>query len=134
MIIKAEQKYLRTSPRKLRLVADMVREIGSPKTALEYLVHINKRASLPLEKVLKQAVANAKNSAGIGEDQLRIKEITVNEGPFYKRFRPVSRGRAHAIKKRTSHIRVILETKAQKKQNVKRKTQNEEEKKDGTKS
>lgn len=109
MIIKAEQKYLRTSARKLRLVADMVREIGSPRTALEYLVHIDKRAALPLVKVLKQAMANAKNNAGIKEDELKIKEITVNEGPFYKRFRPVSRGRAHSIKKRTSHIRVVLE-------------------------
>lgn len=116
MLIKAEQKYLRTSPRKLRLVADMVREIGSPKTALEYLAHINKRAALPLEKVLKQAMANAKNNAGIKEDELKIKEIIVNEGPFYKRFRPVSRGRAHSIKKRTSHIRIILEIKNEEKQ------------------
>lgn len=141
MIIKAEQKYIRMSPRKLRLVADVVRKLGSPKMVLSYLENINKRAARPISKVIKQAMANAKNNAGAAEGELRIKEFIINQGPVYKRFRPVSRGRAHSIKKRTSHIKVILETKAQRKQNGKRpstiqygagKTENEEEKKDGT--
>lgn len=114
MIIKAEQKYIRMSPRKLRLVADVVRELDSPKMVLSYLENINKRAAQPISKVIKQAIANAKNNAGVTEGELRIKEIIINQGPVYKRFRPVSRGRAHGIKKRTSHIRVILETKIKK--------------------
>lgn len=114
MIIKAEQKYIRMSPRKLRLVADVVRGLDSPKMILSYLENINKRAAQPIGKVIKQAIANAKNNAGVTEGELRIKELIINQGPFYKRFRPVSRGRAHGIKKRTSHIRVVLETKIKK--------------------
>lgn len=108
MLIKAEQKYLRESPRKLRKVADLVRKMR-PVQAVEYLAHIRKRATLPLQKVLKQALANAKNNAQIPEGELVIRELVIGQGPTYKRFRPVSRGRAHAIKKRTSHVRVILE-------------------------
>ncbi len=113
MIIKAEQKYVRTSPRKLRLVADAVRGL-SPFRALAYLEKINKRAALPLAKVIKQALANGKNNLGLSEDSLKIHELMINEGPVYKRARPVSRGMSHPIAKRTSHIRVILEAKEEK--------------------
>lgn len=108
MIIKAEQKYLRTSPRKLRQVADLVRKMR-PLRAVEYLEHIGKRAALPIQKVLKQALANAKSQANLSGNELLIKELLVNQGPVYKRFRAVSRGRAHSIKKKTSHVRVVLE-------------------------
>lgn len=110
MIIKAEQKYVRTSPRKLRLVANAVRKL-SPALALVYLERINKRATLPLAKTIKQALANAKNNAGVDQNSLKIKELAINQGPVYKRAQPVSRGMAHPIAKRTSHIRVILEAK-----------------------
>lgn len=122
MIIKAEQKYVRTSPRKLRLVVDSVRMLQDPQKMILYLEQMSKRANLPLIKVLKQAIANSKNNFGQDEASIRIKEITVNAGPVYKRGQPVSRGRFHPIIKRTSHIRVILEAKEG--ENVKRKTAN----------
>lgn len=111
MIIKAEQKYIRMSSRKIRKVADSVRGIEDPARIVEYLQFINRRASLPLSKTLKQAIANAKNNMKLSEDNLRVREIQVGEGPRYKRFRAGSRGIAKPILKRTSHIRVILETK-----------------------
>lgn len=110
MLIKAEQKYVRTSPRKLRLVLDSVRGLKNPQKMISYLEQTPKNASLPLIKVLKQAIANGKNNFGQDETSLRLKEITINAGPVYKRGQPVSRGRFHQILKRTSHIRVILET------------------------
>lgn len=137
MLIKAEQKYIRTSPRKLRLVADMVRGMKDPQTAIVYLMNIDKRAALPIQKVIKQALGNAKNNAGVSPDEVVLKELVISQGPFYKRFRPVSRGRAHGIKKRTSHIRVILESKAEKQQRTNNKGQTQDKKQKeghGTKS
>lgn len=131
MLIKAEQKYIRTSPRKLRLVADMVRGMKDPQTAIVYLMNIDKRAALPIQKVIKQALSNAKNNAGISENEVSLKELVISQGPFYKRFRPVSRGRAHGIKKRTSHIRVILESRTEKQPTKNNKQKKEEH---GTKS
>lgn len=113
MLIKAEQKYLRMSPRKLRAVGSLVAGMA-PFRALSILEHIQKRAALPIGKVIKQALANARNNSKIAEDELVIRELVIGQGPTYKRFRPVSRGRAHSIKKRTSHIKVILETKMKK--------------------
>lgn len=110
MIFRAYQKYIRTSPRKLRLVADGIRQM-SPEEALVVLKFMRKRAAAPMFKVLKQAVANAKVK-GAKEDDLKFVSIEVEEGPVLKRWRPVSRGRAHRILKRTSHIKIILESTA----------------------
>lgn len=109
--MKATQKYIRTSPRKLRLVADAVRDLGADK-ALDYLKFMGKRAAEPLYKTLKAAVANAKGSKGLTADKLAIETIDIGEGPTYKRFRAVSRGMAHSIAKRTSHINITLKEKA----------------------
>lgn len=109
MLIKAEQKYLRASPIKLRFVVNTVRGVKSPIQAIAYLEHVQKRASLPIIKVLKQAVANAKHNYGLDEKSLVIHEMMINEGPRLKRFTPVSRGMAHPILKKTAHIRVVLE-------------------------
>lgn len=106
--MKAIQKFIRTSPRKLRLVADAVRSL-KPEEALLQLKFMRKRAALPLSKTIKQALANAKQTKGLSSDKLLIKEIQINEGPTYKRWRPVSKGAAHSIMKRTSHIRIELE-------------------------
>lgn len=111
MLIKAEQKFVSTSPRKLRLVVDAVRKIRKPQEALAYLEHMNERAAKTVSKVIKQAIANATNNANLPIDSLIIGEIQVGDGPTYKRGRPVSRGRFHPIMKRTSHVRVILEAK-----------------------
>ena len=105
--MKTIQKYIRTSPRKLRLVADAVRVL-SPKEALLHLKFMSKAASDPLAKAIKQAVANAKEQLGLSVDSLAFKTIDIMEGPTYKRFQAVSRGMAHSIMKRTSHIRIEL--------------------------
>ncbi|MBI4032949.1 MAG: 50S ribosomal protein L22 [Candidatus Blackburnbacteria bacterium] len=115
MLIKAEQRFLRMSPRKLREVVGSIRGIKSPARAIEYLEAMQKSAALPLAKVVKQAVANAKNNMKVSEDTLRLKSLEINDGPAYKRWQPVSRGQAHPIKKYTSHIRVVLESEPQEK-------------------
>lgn len=109
MIIKAEQKYVRTSPQKLRLVARAIHKIDNPERAVGILAFSDKRAAKPLAKTLKSAIANAKNRSAVGD--LLIREIQISEGPTMKRWRAASRGMAHKILKRTSHIRIILETK-----------------------
>ena len=121
----ATQKFVRMSPRKLRLVADMVREM-SPAEAMEILPFLNKRGSTPIRKVIQTAVANA-SQKGASPDTLKFKEIQINEGSRMKRFRAVSRGRAHGYVKQMSHIRVIVtdegaETKPKTKANKNNKT------------
>jgi len=108
--MKAIQKYIRTSPRKLRLVADSVRGLPADR-ALEYLRFMGKRAALPLAKTIRQATASAKEQLGIDANNLIVKIIDIGEGPTFKRFRAVSRGSAHSIMKRSSHIKVVLESK-----------------------
>lgn len=107
--MKATQKYIRTSARKLRLVADSVRGLKA-LDALNYLKFMEKRAAEPLYKAIKAALASAKN-LGESENNLIVKIIDISEGPTYKRWRAVSRGGAHSIAKRTSHIKVSLEGK-----------------------
>ncbi len=109
MIIKAEQKYIRMSPRKVRLVANSIKGLN-PKDAIVHLSFLKKAAAVPVAKTIKQAIANATNS-NLKEEDLRFKTIQVGEGATLKRWRAVSRGRAHKILKRSSHIKVILEAK-----------------------
>lgn len=105
--MKTIQKYIRTSPRKLRLIADAVRSL-SPEEALAHLKFTSKTAALPMSKAIKQAVSNAKDQRGLAVGKLAFKTIDVMDGPTYKRFQPVSRGMAHSIMKRTSHIKIEL--------------------------
>lgn len=109
MLIKAEQRFVRMSPTKIRFVADTVRKVNSPTHAIALLEHVQKRAAQPVIKTLKQAVANAKNNFGLNPDDLVIRELMIGDGPTFKRWQPVSRGMAHPIAKKTAHIRVILE-------------------------
>lgn len=102
----ATQKYLLMSPRKIRLVADLIKKM-KPVEAAEKLPFSQKRAGEPLMKVIKSAIASAK-SAGISDTDLVFKEIQVGEGPRLKRGRAASRGMWHPFKKRMSHIRVVL--------------------------
>ena len=117
MEVKASLKYLRISPRKVRLVADLTRGL-SVKVAEANLLHIPKRSCKPLLKLLKSAIANAEHNFGLDKNNLFIKAIRVDEGPALKRWRPRARGAAFPIKKRTSHIFLTLneikETKAKK--------------------
>ena len=108
MEIKAEAKYIRISPRKARLVVKAIRGL-TPQKALDYLKFVNKRAAEPLSKIIQSAIANAKNNFGLKPEKLKFKKIQVGEGPTLKRWRAISRGRAHPIMKRTSHIKIILE-------------------------
>ncbi|MFC1710277.1 50S ribosomal protein L22 [Patescibacteria group bacterium] len=101
------QKFIRISPTKVRPVVGMIKDM-KPEDAIERLPYIYKRGSIPVEKVLKTAVANAKEQ-GVQVQDLKIKEIQVGEGPRIKRGRPVSRGSYHPYKKRMCHIRVTLE-------------------------
>lgn len=109
MEFKSEQKYLILSPRKIRPVVELIKKM-TPIKALEKLPFIKKRASEFIFKVIKSALANA-SQKGVNAEDLIFKEIQIGEGPRLKRGQPVSRGRWHPIKKRMSHIKVILMTK-----------------------
>lgn len=109
MEIIALQKTTRQTPRKLRLVANAVRKLSLEDAILQLGV-MERRASLLIIKVLRQAISNAIHNHRLTVDQLKINNILVTDGPRYKRFQAVSRGRAHGIIKRTSHVKVILET------------------------
>lgn len=101
----------RQSPRKVRLVADLIRG-KSAQRALALLDTLPKRASEPMEKLLRSAIANAK---GLAATELYISAIQVNGGVVFKRSMPRARGRASAIRKRTSHITLGLSQKPAKK-------------------
>ena len=104
------QKYIRTSPRKLQLVAGMIKRL-TPAEAVLRLPFSGKRASEPLIKAISTAIANAKQK-GVTESELTFKEIQINQGPKMKRWQAGSRGRAKPYARIMSHIRVVLETKA----------------------
>jgi large subunit ribosomal protein L22 len=108
---KAILKYIRISPRKVRLVADLVRG-KRVEEALSILEYSLKGASLPVEKTIRSALANLMNkeeAKKLDTDSIVISSIVVNEGPVAKRFRPRAMGRATRILKRTSHLTVTLE-------------------------
>ena len=109
MEIKATQKFVRMSPRKLRQVVPLVKNLP-PAKALEILPHLGKRAAGPLLKVIKTAIANAKVKK-ISEGDLVFKEIQINEGPRLKRWRAGAKGRVKPYRRKMSHIRVVLESK-----------------------
>lgn len=108
MEVTATAKNVRISPQKVRLVVDQIKKLP-PQKAIEALNFTPKRAALPLKKVIQSAIANATNNFGASLSSLTLKSILVGKGPVAKRYQPVSRGRAHPILKRTSHIKVILE-------------------------
>ncbi|MEK7513738.1 MAG: 50S ribosomal protein L22 [Patescibacteria group bacterium] len=110
MQINAQSKYLHHSPRKMRLVANLIRPLPI-EAAMLALKNLRSRAAQPVLKVLTQAVANAVNNFNLAKNSLKIQSIEVNPGPTAKRWQPVSRGRAHSVMKRTSHIKIILENK-----------------------
>jgi len=108
--IKAKLRFLRQSPRKVRLVADLIRGKYAVKAVAELTV-LNKKAARPIKKLLESAIANAKNNFNLDEKGLIVGTITVDDGPTLKRWTPRARGRATTIRKRTSHIELILKTK-----------------------
>jgi large subunit ribosomal protein L22 len=124
MEITAKLSNLRTAPRKVRLVADLVRGKDVPKAQSILSFTVNKSAR-PVLKLLNSAVASAKHDFHLDETNLFVSKITVDEGPKLKRWHPMSRGRAYPIIKRTSHIVLILSD--GKKEEVKKETKAPEE-------
>lgn len=112
MKIKAEQKNSRQSPRKVRLIANQIKDLPLEE-AFKQLALIEQKAALVILKTLRQAVANATHNHQLKFEDLEIDQILVKTGPTYKRWQPVARGRAHQILKRTAHIEVVLKTKDQ---------------------
>lgn len=107
MFITAKLQDLRIAPRKVRLVADLIRgkKVDESQAILNFTV---KKANIPLLKLLNSAIANAKHNFQLEETNLYISKITVDEGRKLKRWRPRSRGQANEIQKKTSHITLIL--------------------------
>jgi large subunit ribosomal protein L22 len=104
--MKAKLRYLRVSPRKTRLVADLIRGKDVAE-ALSTLQFTHRAASEPLRKLVESAIANAEaQSADV--DRLFVSEIFVDQGPTLRRFRPRAMGRATRINKRTSHVTCVL--------------------------
>lgn len=105
---KATLRMLRITPRKTRLVANMIR--GKDVEIAEGILRFTpRRPAEPMLKLLQSAKANAVNNHDMDEHSLFVKEIQVNEGPTLKRFLPRARGRADRLMKRTCHIHIVLE-------------------------
>lgn len=112
MAISAKVKYLRIAPRKMRMVADLIRNkpVGEARAILRFTA---RKASEPLLKLLDSSIANAKNNLKKDTANLYISEIFVDGGPMQKRTYPRSRGRADMIKKRSSHVTIVLKDKGE---------------------
>lgn len=125
MEIKAKNNYLRISPRKVRAICDLIRdmEIGEAEIQLE---NSTKKAARPVKKLLKSAIANAENNFEIDKKNLQIKEITADKGPTMKRWQPRAFGRTTPIDKRTTHLTITLAPKKEVKP-VGKKEEGEEE-------
>ena len=108
METRAVAKYVRISPRKVRLVMDQLRG-RRVEEALNLLNFAPQKGAYIVKKLISSAVANAEENTEIDVDTLFVKTIYADEGPTLKRFRPRAMGRATRIRKRTSHITVILE-------------------------
>lgn len=112
MQYQATAKYVHSSTRKVRLVADTIRKL-SPDKAIVLLTHLPKFAAKPILEVLQSALANAKQK-NVSAETLKFKQIEIMGGPMMKRWHAVSRGMAHGYKKRMTHIRIVLEDKEMK--------------------
>lgn len=112
----AKLSNYRQSPRKVRLIADLIRG-RSVDRALALLANLPKRGSVPMQKLVRSAIANAQQK-GIPASELYISEIRVDGGLVFKRFMPRARGRASQILKRTSHVHLALSRKTHSKPNT----------------
>jgi len=107
IVVRASSRYVRVAPRKARLVADQVRGLQIDR-ARALLRFSPRGAAEDIGKLIESAAANAENNHDLVADEMRVAEITVDEGPTLRRFRPRALGRATPINKRTSHIAVAL--------------------------
>jgi large subunit ribosomal protein L22 len=108
MAVQAVAKGVRISPRKVAVVAALVRG-RSVEDALTILDHTPRRSALAVKKTIMSAKANADHNHGLKPNTLQITEISVTAGPRLKRYRPVSRGQAHPFERKTAHIRVVVD-------------------------
>jgi large subunit ribosomal protein L22 len=109
MEARAQARYVRVTPMKARRVVDLIR--GLPAAEAQAILRFAPQAaSEPVGKVLASAVANAENNLNLNPATLVVSEAFVDEGPTMKRFRPRAQGRAYRIRKRTSHITVVVES------------------------
>lgn len=107
-LVKAKLNQLRMSPRKVRLVTDLI--CGKKvNVALAQLENMTKEAALPVLKLLRSAIANAKHNFEMKEEDLKVKNVTVNGGAILYRWMPRAMGRATPVRKRSSHIEITLE-------------------------
>lgn len=105
---EARMNYYRVAPRKVRLVADLVR--GRPvQEALDLLTFTTAGSSRDMVKLIRSAVANADRKGGVDVDRLKVRSIWVDQGPTLRRFLTRARGSASRINKKTSHVTVVLE-------------------------
>ena len=104
---RAYLKYARISPRKVSIVLDLIRN-KPVDYAMAVLKHTPKAACEYLEKLLKSAIANAENNHNMNSSNLYVDQIYANQGPTLKRIRPAAKGSAVRIRKRTSHITIVL--------------------------
>lgn len=125
MEVQTIQKYMHTSPRKLRLVADMVRKMN-PNQALGVLRLTPKAAAKDLEKALQTVLANAKQQ-GLDAEKVNFKTIEVNESMKMRRFRAGTKGRVRPFKRRMSHIKIVLSDEIRKTQRVQRVRKSEDQ-------
>jgi ribosomal protein L22 len=107
IVVRASSRYVRIAPRKARLIADQVRGLHIDK-ARALLQFSPRGAAHDIGKLIESAASNAENNHDLIADEMKVAEITVDEGPTLKRFRPRALGRATPIHKRTSHIAVAL--------------------------
>jgi len=106
-LVRASARYVRIAPRKVRLVADQIRG-KDYEEALALLRFSPRGAAITVRKVLESAGANAENNFDLDPEEMRIAQISVDEGPTMRRYRPRARGRATRIEKRTCHINLAL--------------------------
>ena len=105
--VRAVSKYIRMSPRKVRLVVDLVRGMNV-MDALAILRHVRKAAAGPVAKVLRSAAANAEENLGLSQSDMYVAEIMADGGPTLKRFRAGARGHAKPRLRRSTHVSVVL--------------------------
>ena len=124
MQIKARLENFRMSPRKVRLVVNLIKNLDVIEAKAQ-LIFLNKKAANPILKLLNSAIANAKHNFNLPEEVLYVKNILVDEGPSLKRWLPRARGIATPILKRTTHVTLILETREGLKKSIKYSTKKE---------
>lgn len=108
MEVTAKLRHLHIAPRKIRLVAGLIQGLLF-REALVQLAHLPKRASRPMEKLLRSAAANARHNFNLDEKNLRVKRVLVDGGPVSKRIEPRAFGRGAVVRKRTSHVVLTLD-------------------------